>query len=772
MKKSIVCLALFALMAATAWAAPAYPNWEAFTQPDGTQILLQLQGDEYYHYLADQNGQVMVKGEDGFYRPQGPMEYQTFLSRRKAAKNRRAEQQGPNKDYIYNPAPRGVVIIVEFPDQRCQSASTPESMSQMFNGENYTFGGAYGSAKKYFEEQSGNLYSPQFDVYGPILLPHNEVYYGQNDENGDDMRVAQAVIDACTIADTMYNVDFSLYDSDHDGFVDFIYLLYAGHGENFTGADPNLIWPHKWNIMGYTGWDNPVTLDGVSLATYACSAELQGLYGTNRSGIGTLCHEFSHVLGLPDYYDTKYGENNDNHLLPATWDIMAGGNHNLDGKSPANYTIHEKFQFGWATPTLLTHTQDVSMAASQDYYYISLDGAEKQPDANDTVYYLENRQKKSWDRGLDGHGLMIWRVVYDDDKWSENIVNNTAGKPNYIYIAADGTYTGGDSGDPFPGTSRVNHFEVPNSIYSLTNIAESGSMLNFRFVMGCDGYTVEMNAPHVNVVESQASRCYPANEPYTATLTAKKNYEITGVNVTMGGYILTAGVDYTFIGDVLTIPALTGDAVINVLSEKLAFQHDSCMLFSWIPETSVVGNAVVLNDLNWTVDVTGSAYRGYDGAAQDRGAQFGSRSTSPGNVSLHTDEMANCLITGVEVAACVAGEGGLLEVILDDETIGTVNLTTDIVEYPFTNPEEWHGALDIRFRNLQKALFIRKIIVHFDGEKEELDGLENLPATTPQGEIIGIYSMTGQSMKEQIEDLPRGLYLVVHTDGTEKIMVK
>lgn len=770
-KKLVLGVAFLAATTAAAWAVPAHPGWTAVTQPDGTQVLLQLHGDEFFHYLTDQSGQVMVKGEDGFYRPQGTIDQQTFLRKRKAAKARR-DMKSPKKELRYNPAPKGLVLVVEFPDNRCQAASTSESLSEMCNGENYTYGGAYGSAKKYFEAQSNNTYSPIFDVYGPILLPHNTAYYGENDETDVDKRVPEAVIDGCLIADTMYNVDFSQYDSDGDGFVDFIYLLYAGHGENFTGADENLIWPHQWNVVGYTGFDDAVAIDNVILATYACSAELNGMYGSERCGIGTLCHEFSHVLGLPDYYDTEYGTNYYSGMVPGSWDIMSAGSHNMDGKSPCNYTVHEKWQFGWATPTLLNHTQDVTMAASQDYYYIALDGTEKTPSSTDTIYLLENRQKKSWDRSISGHGMLIWRFVYDEEKWNDNKPNNTAGEPNYIFIPADGSYEAGDSGDPYPGTRRVTSFEVPNTVYTLNNIAESGSTVSFRFVEGCDGYVVAMNAPHVKVTEPQVGHCYEANAQYVATLEAKKNYEILGVVVTMGGQLLTDSVDYTYLSGVLTIPALTGDVTIDVISEKIEFAHDSCMSFHWEPDSALIGTDVVLDGLNWTLDITGSSYRSYDNQAQGRGAQFGSRSSSPGNVTFHTDEMSRCLITSVEVTTCVASEGGLMEVVVDDETIGTANLSAESTTYEYTNPEEWHGAVDIRFRNMQKALFIKKIVIHFADEPEDPDGIELVVHARPQGEITGIYSITGQSMGCEVECLPRGLYLVTHTDGTEKIMIK
>ena len=755
------------------FAVPAAPDKSVFTQPDGTQITLGLQGDEFYHYLVNEQGEMVEKDADGFYRPVERISHETFIQRRKAAKARWMKSDRPRRELVYNPAPKGIVIVVSFSDLDCQPATTQESMSDMCNGDNYTFGGAYGSARKYFRDQSNGMYVPQFDVFGPIQLPRTMAYYGENDERGDDKRTAQAIIDACLIADTAYNVNFADYDSDDDGYVDFIYMIYAGYGENYAGSDPNTIWPHKWSVIGYTGWDDRVEIDGVALDTYACSAELYGLWGTDRCGIGTLCHEFSHVLGLPDYYDTQYGENYQNNLLPGSWDIMAGGSYNSNSKSPCNYSVHEKYQFGWATPQLLTGSQSVTLNPSSDYFYIALDGAPKTPTSPDTVYYLENRQQRSWDRGLPGHGLMVWRVVYDEQKWDANGPNDTPGEANYIYIPARGTYVGANGADPYPGTWGVTSWDIPNSLYALREIVEwTDGVIWMRFVEGCDGYTVQVDAPYVTYTASHAGTCFPANEPYVATVQVRKNYRLLGVEVKMGGQTLTQGTDYTFVNGVLTIPSLTANAEITVSTEKIPFHYDHCMFYYWHADSAVTGNNPILADINWSVSVDGSTYRGFDSPATNRGAQFGSRSTSPGNVVFHTDEMANCLITTVQIETCVAGETGLVEILVDDETLGVKQLESALEEYIFTNPEEWHGAVDIKFSNLQKALFVRKIAIHFMEETDNPNGVETIHASVPQGPVTGIYSITGQFMGCRVDNLPRGLFLVHHTDGTEKILVR
>ena len=771
MKRSILTGALLCAIQMGLFAIPAASGSAVFTQPDGTQIVLTLQGDEYYHYLTNEQGEVVEQDADGFYRPVERLSHREFLQRRRASKQHHEAARGQARIGGFTPEPRGIVVIVEFSDVSCIASTTSESMNDMCNGENYTFGGAYGSVRKYFLDQSNGTYAPIFDVYGPIKLSKTRAYYGQNDDAGYDLHPEEAVAEACIYAHDSLGADFSRYDSDNDGEVDFVYMIYAGNGENYTGVPSYYIWPHQsyaWNTNTY--------LNGKRLNKYACSAELENISSSQRCGIGTLCHEFSHVLGQPDYYDTQYGANYEEDLIPGKWDIMSAGSYNDDSRRPTNYSVYEKFQFGWASPIMLTGTQDVSMSASSDYYYISLDGQPKTCTSPDTVYYLENRQKTGWDQGLPGHGMLLWRVVYDEEAWESNMPNNEAYKPRYMFVPADDSYSpGGNAGDTYPGSTRRTSFEIPNSIFSVSQITESSGIINFHFVEGCDGYTVDINASHVRITTTQGSTCYPANEPFTMTVAPAKNYQLsdTSIFISMGGTPLIEGIGYTLVDTVLTVPSLTGNLVVDIVAEKIPFDYDHCMYYFWNADSAVMGNNPILADITWSLSVSGSSYRGYDGQAIDRGAQFGSRSTSPEQVILNTSEMSNCLITSINIVTCVAdGGNGQLEVSVDDEKLGSRWLSEEVEEFTFSNPEEWHGDVNIAFKNLSKALFIRKIFIHFAEETENPDGLEQVKAAQPQGPIVGIYSVTGQFMGSRVEDLPRGLYLINHTDGTEKMIIQ
>ena len=89
-------------------------------------------------------------------------------------------------------------------------------------------------------------------------------------------------------------MNYKYYDRYGDGTVDMVFFLFAGGGSNFSGNDSRLLWPHASTVLSKS-------LDGVRFGRYACSTEL---YGRPQSkiidGIGTICHEFSHVLGIAD----------------------------------------------------------------------------------------------------------------------------------------------------------------------------------------------------------------------------------------------------------------------------------------------------------------------------------------------------------------------------------------------------------------------------------------------------------------------------------------
>lgn len=490
--RKIVAVVMLCGAVLAANAVPARRGWQTRTQADGSTIEVQLLGDEYFHYLVNRDGQ-QVREVNGMYEVVGEAPTPARVQARRA-KARRAP-----KDFGKTPnlAPRGVVILANFSNKSMASGHTQATFNELFNAENCTVNNGYPSAREYFKSQSNGAYSPQFDVFGPVTLSKSYSYYGNNVGSGDnqeDEYATDAVIEACILANQKYSsLNFADYDSDNDGKVDFVYVVYAGYGEA-DGGGKSTIWPHNWSIQelvtqypGSTAYTKSQTrLDGVYLDNYAMSNELT-YYNNSLCGIGTLCHEFGHVMGLPDFYDTEYGTNYENSLTPNEWDVMDGGAYNGDGHCPPNYSVWEKYFFGWHTPLNLgADGQNLTLYANgtENYqaYQINASGKLQTATTEGLNYYIENRQLEGWDANLPAAGMLIWYVNYSGSAWENNTPNNTANNPRYTLIIPSGTAIGGDYGtkNVWPYSTKKSWSGVSGK--PLLNIAKSGKNITLTYI--------------------------------------------------------------------------------------------------------------------------------------------------------------------------------------------------------------------------------------------------------------------------------------------------
>ena len=319
---------------------------------------------------------------------------------------------------------RGLIILMEFPNLKFinknkngKTFDVHDMWNDVANKENLkAVNGVLvnGSIRDYFVAQSYGKFAIDFDVKGPYTAKNKYAYYGRNVDYGGvsfDDRPYELIIEACKAADP--EVDFKDYDWDEDGEVDQVYVVYAGHGEA-SYDDPELIWPHESIISGHTG--APLTLQGMTIDTYACGNELDS--SDRIFGIGTICHEFSHCLGLPDVYDIEYSGETE---TPGQFDLMDAGNYNGDGWYPAGYSAFERMFCGWLEPRRVGSVADVGELQP---LHLHPDAAIIEQFEGSTNYYLvENRVKESWDKFLPSHGLIAWHINYDLEVWKKNRVN-------------------------------------------------------------------------------------------------------------------------------------------------------------------------------------------------------------------------------------------------------------------------------------------------------------------------------------------------------------
>lgn len=519
-------------------AIPARRGTKVVRQSDGTELILMQKGDEAFHYYCTLDGVPVVREDNGDYSyaafsaagrfvstgclahnedNRSDSEAALLASHRasgmadamaQAARSRRARYDAPRNKVGQSIRPKGSinvpVLLVQFADEKF--TYTKEDCSLNFNGTNYTsvsnpfVDKTQGSLRDYFISQSDSMFIPNFIVTNIITLNKNMAYYGGNNSDGDDKNPQRMIIEACQAVDS--DIDFSIFDNDGDGTVEFVYCLYAGYAEA-AGAPEETIWPHQWYLSSLLG---AITLDGVKIDCYACSSELSlnadyaSSYGVNLSGIGACCHEFSHCLGLPDLYDTGTQGN----FGMDYWDVMDYGCYNVEGYVPIGYSAYERDFMGWRELPELTEkgTYEMKPITSGGHGYKIVN------DANPNEYYVvENRRQESWDSYIFNSGMLITHIDYDSDIWFYNTVNKDGNHQRFTIIPADGKlttygnassvneYREGLQGDIWPGTSgntELTDYSTPAAkVFTgdymgkpVRDIAVNNGVVTFSFLRG------------------------------------------------------------------------------------------------------------------------------------------------------------------------------------------------------------------------------------------------------------------------------------------------
>lgn len=529
------------MMAFQALAVPANPMPITVTQPDGTQLTIKTNGDEYYNFMTTADGYTVVKNDQGYYTyaqlVDGKLAASSTIARNEAdrstldnamlstvnkrlidknatsivSKARSQRAKVMQKSAINYEKFRGLIVLVEFNDCSFQRGDEATLVNDMVNKKNYTgfvnedgtpnaYGTFTGSARDYFYDNSNGIFDPQFDVVGPVKINYSV------DDPKQTSNAYAIVTSAIRKAYTECNIDFSKYDVDGDGTVDMFYVIFAGTGSNVGGG--NHIWPHASNIS--------TTLGGYNLSRYACSCELY--YSNIIDGIGTICHEFSHVLGLPDLYDTDYSENGQSHD-PGLWDVMAGGNYNNYARTPCGYSAYDRYAAGFMTPTVISSSGSYSLASIDNNVAYRLN-----TNSSKEYFLLENRQLNRWDAYNPGHGLMVARVdstnaVY----WNSNKVNAYSTRQCYELLRAGNSTSDAVASDPFPGTNGVRMisntttpgFTTPYhknfGKFALTDITEADSVITFNAVKEDEIKTVVEDFENMAVASSTSLKNVDGN---------------------------------------------------------------------------------------------------------------------------------------------------------------------------------------------------------------------------------------------------------------------
>lgn len=331
----------------------------------------------------------------------------------------------PSKEWDAEKTYRQLVILFSYSDLSFACENPQEYYQRVFNEPGYNEGAGPGCVADYYREQSGGLFNLQFDVYGPYQVSSKAQPYA-NPNAGTRNYGYDAMVEATKqmLADNPH-LNFAPYDWNGDGYAEQVIYVCAGlSGNQANSACYGYLWPST----GSLGETIP-TPDGTMIHNYSASAE--HWVNDMSCGIGTICHEFSHSLGLPDIYPTSGSSGY--YSVVDEWDLMDGGNFTNYGWCPPNFTAMEKMLMGWTTATELTEPITITglepVSRGGEIYSIH--------HTDNEFLLLENRQQIGWDAGVPGKGLVIYHVDYNRSYWSLNKVNVTKGHFCFDLVHAD-----------------------------------------------------------------------------------------------------------------------------------------------------------------------------------------------------------------------------------------------------------------------------------------------------------------------------------------------
>ena len=717
MRKLLTILA-FSAIAIAAYAIPAKRTVTTVRQSDGTELQIMLRGDETFHFYTTLDGTPVRQNAQGDWVADTRDIAGIWTARSEARNKQRIARAEKTRRMMRSrragsaePATKkGLLILVNFKDKKMQSGSTQAVFNQMMNGIDNPYGQNPGSVREYFRSQSYGQFDIEFDVVGPVTLSQNMSYYGKDEGGqGNDAHAGQMVADACKLVNSQVN--FADYDWDGDGEVENIYVTYAGYGQA-SGAPSSTIWPHQWVLSESYG--QSLTLDGVTIETYACGSELAGSSGTKIDGIGTMCHEYSHCLGLPDFYDTRNVDNRNFGM--SVWSVMDYGCYNGDGYCPCGYTAYERWVSGWLEPVEInskTSVKDMKPIETDPEAYVIYN------DANHNEYYLlANHQKKDWDKKQYGHGLMVLHVDYDKDAWINNTVNNTSSRQRMTIIPADNNLDDGSSsslaGDLWPGTSKKTELTDDSSpaakLYRantdgkkfmhkpITGITEASGLISFDVLKNA----VSIEAPVID-----ESKCSVTVNSLTA---------VWGAVEGAASYNLS-----------LTERTSSGDNPSGDLVEALLLYED----FEKFVKDESDGTADIsskLDDYTYVSGWTGEkVYQGIDGAKLGTSNSKGYLTTPP--IACRTGNLTLWIACYDWINSTGKADGSTLDVIivgLDGEELKKINITPNDNEASFVVFNNVPLVSHIKFSTTggKKRVYLGGIVC-FDGEysQDEVEAL-------------------------------------------------
>lgn len=476
MKIKHIIAAMALSLPALLFARPADPRPRTILNPDGSEVTVRVHGNEFFHFMTDVDcTRILERDAKGFVadavrqgvildfsksniemlRMEAEADFPILgapSSRSTMQKMATLDNQGRSNYPTIGKGNRSLVVLVEFQDVSFTVKDPKDYFTRQLNEPGFSDYGGYGSALDYYIDASNGLYAPQFDVLGPVKISKNASYFAGMGDKSMELLIKEALTELHDNGE----VDFSDYDLDEDGIIDTVFFYYAGYGS--ADSETETIWPHQFDyryLNSYYGSNN-LMFDGKKMGPYACANELKG-WNPNTGkqpwqdgsepwvdGIGAFVHEYGHVLGLPDLYDTAYTEG----VVvdtPGRWSIMAEGSYNFNGCRPPLMSAYEQWLCRWLEFTDAqddTHYDLKALGNSEDpmAVRVRIPVSEDGGTFASEYFVIESRDNSKWDSCFPSSGLLVWRINYNKNNWFNNTVNSSKGSNVQIVYAKNQSF--------------------------------------------------------------------------------------------------------------------------------------------------------------------------------------------------------------------------------------------------------------------------------------------------------------------------------------------
>ena len=324
---------------------------------------------------------------------------------------------------------------------------------------------------------------------------YNINFWGKDSESGRDSGSDGAGVDNLVenaVKDMLSGRDLSPWDFDNNGIVDRLLILHSANPQEISGGSSS-IWSHM------SGLDNPVKIGKWSINHYTIAS--------TKSGVGTIVHEMLHQMGAFDLYDVHSSLPTSNWNGIGVWGIMASGNWNGNGNTPALPTSSTLELIGIERGILVDPNYGGNFTLSPisdggNYLNLIIGPGEN--------IKITNRGNYGFDTSLPGHGILVEHQDTNNGDTGSNLVNTDSKNAWLKIIEADGddalirNKDSGSGGDVFTDGDIFGNTDTSNGKIIYDNRGRLVSWSASVEYLGNDDYLISItpiiNTDKINII--------------------------------------------------------------------------------------------------------------------------------------------------------------------------------------------------------------------------------------------------------------------------------